>query len=604
LDSLKIRGNIIILVFALVFLGFAARLFSIQVLSKEYARKADSYVIKTKSIIPPRGNVFNRYGEIFVSNQPMFKMMITPKELFIPDTSVILQHLKMTQAELDQAIAKARAYSRQKESVIAQYIDLETCGKLQEGLWDARGISFDVSNKRSYQYEVGANILGYISEVNPQEIEESGGKYQIGDLIGKTGIERSHDTTLRGMQGKRKILVDVHNREVDVYANRRYDVEAVKGKDVMLGLDTELQLFGEQLMQGKRGSVVAIDPASGEILAFVSAPTYKPSVLTGSELYENWRALQRDSTKPLFNRPLMAAYPPGSIFKLAIALAALNEGVIQPETYYRCGGGFWRNKGKPGCRFHVSPLALGDAIKYSCNSYFAATYMDLLHHNQYDSIYQSFGVWKNYMDRMGIGRQLEVDLPYEKPGKLPSAEMYDRWYGHDRWIATTIISNAIGQGEMLMTPLQMANLSALIANRGKYVKPHFLKAVRGAENHWSRVPYDTVYTEIRPKHFATVIDAMEQVVASGTARRAIIEDVAVCGKTGTVENPHGEDHAVFLGFAPKERPRIAIAVIIENAGGGGRWAAPLGACMMEKYIKGEISSKKFEYNRLLNATFQ
>ncbi len=585
-------------------MGYAARLFSIQVLSDEYARKAESYVIKTKSIVPPRGNIFNRYGEIFVSNQPMFKMMITPKELSIPDTSILLRHLKMTQAELDQAIAKARDYSSQKESVIAQYIDLKTCGQLQEELWNASGISFSVSNKRSYQYEVGANILGYISEVNPREIEESNGKYQIGDLIGKTGIERSHDTTLRGLQGKRKILVDVHNREVGPYAGRRYDVEAVKGKDVMLGIDTELQQLGETLMEGKRGSIVAIDPATGEILAFISAPTYAPSVLTGRELYDNWRALQLDSTKPLFNRPLMAAYPPGSIFKLPIALAALNEGVITPDTYYRCGGGFWRNKGKPGCRFHISPLSLGNAIKHSCNSYFAATYMDFLHHSQYDSIYESFDVWRDYMDRMGIGRRLEVDLPYEKPGKLPTGEMYDRWYGHNRWIATTIISNSIGQGELLMTPMQMANMAAQIAGRGKYVKPHFLKAVRGEENHWNRVPYDTVYTRIEARHYNIVIDAMEQVVASGTARRAIIEGVAVCGKTGTVENPHGEDHSVFLGFAPKDRPRIAIAVILENAGGGGRWAAPLGACMMEKYLKGEIVSKKFEYERLKAATFK
>ncbi|MFK7921432.1 MAG: penicillin-binding protein 2 [Bacteroidia bacterium] len=603
MDQLKIRGGIIILFFALVFLSFGARLFSIQVVSTEYASRADRYVIKTKSIVPPRGNIYNRHGEIYVSNQPMFKMMVTPRNLHIPDTALLLKHLNMSKEELERAIAKAARHSSYKESVIAQHLDLETCGILQESLWDARGISFSVSNKRHYEYPVGANILGYISEVDSSDIKASGGKYRIGDLVGKTGIERSHDTTLRGIQGQRKIKVDVHNREVGSYANQRYDTAAVKGKDMMLGIDTELQAFGEALMQGKRGSIVAIEPSTGEILAFISAPAYDPSSLTGSELYENWRHLQRDSLKPLFNRPLMAAYPPGSVYKLANALAALNEGVINENTYYSCGGGFSRNKGKPGCRFHISPLALGNAIKHSCNSYFAATYMDFLHHPQYDSIYQAFDIWRAYMDRMGLGRKLGVDIPYEKPGKLPTGTMYDRWYGHNRWIATTIISNSIGQGEILMTPLQMANLATLIANRGTYVKPHFLKAIRGDENFWNRISYDTVDTEIAPYHYRTVIDAMVQVVAAGTARRAIIEGIDVAGKTGTVENPHGEDHSVFLGFAPADRPRIAIAAIIENAGGGGRWAAPLSACMMEKYLKGEIVSKKFEYNRLLNARF-
>lgn len=608
MDNLRVRGGIIMVGIGLVFLIFIWRLFTIQVLSTDYAKKADNYVIKVKSIIPPRGNIYNRYSQIYVSNRPTFNLMITPSELVIPDTSILKDFLNMTQEEIDEAIEKARDYSPLKESVFARYIDPETYGALQEKLWNFGGFSFTASTTRYYRHPVGGNILGYISEVNAREIEASNGKYIIGDLIGKSGIERAHDSTLRGEQGKQKILKDVHNREVGSYRNGKQDKPARKGKEVMLGIDTELQALGEELMRNKKGSIVAIEPSSGEILAFISAPSYDPSKLTGSELQRNWRKLQLDTLNPLFNRPLMAEYPPGSIFKLPVALAALNEGIITPETYYSCGGGFKRNRGKPGCRFHVTPLKLDNAIKYSCNSYFAATYMDFLHNTErFKDIYEAYNSWYTYMDLMGIGRKLYVDLPYEKDGNLPSSDLYDNeriFYGKGRWSATHIISNAIGQGEILMTPLQMANMVAMIANRGKYIPPHFVKGTKELDApHWDRMPYDTIRTGIAREHFRVVVDAMEQVVASGTARRAYISDMDVCGKTGTVQNPHGEDHAVFVGFAPKDNPVIAIAVIIENAGGGGRWAAPTGSVLIEKYIRREVKEKVFEKNRILETSF-
>lgn len=584
----------------LVFLLFSFRLFSIQVLSEEYARKADRYVIKSKSVIPPRGNIYNRYGEIFVSNRPMFNMLITRNELHIPDTSILRDYLGLTQQEIEERIAKA---PRLKETVFARFIDPETFGALQEQLWGFKGITFTASNKRYYQTPVGANILGYISEVSPKEIKNSDGKYKSGDFIGKSGIERSHDTTLRGEQGLKKVLTNVHNRVVGSYANGKYDTKSIKGKDIMLGIDTELQQFGEELMHNKKGSIVAIEPSTGEILAFVSAPAYDPNMLTGKELRKNWRKLRNDTLNPLYNRPLMARYPPGSIFKLPVALAALNEGVITPDTYYSCGGGFKRNKGKPGCRYHAA-MNLENAIKVSCNSYFAATYVDFLHHEKFGDFYEGYQKWFSYMKQMGIGRKLGVDIPYEVSGLLPTTQRYDKWYGESRWMATTVISNSIGQGEILMTPMQMANIASLIANRGKYLPPHFVRADRvSKDNDWERIPHDTVYTNIETRHYEMVIDAMEKVVASGTGGRARVDGYSVCGKTGTVENPHGKDHAVFLGFAPKHRPRIAIAVIIENAGGGGTWAAPTGGLMMEKYLKGEISSKKWEYQRVKNKSF-
>ncbi|MEL6253089.1 MAG: penicillin-binding transpeptidase domain-containing protein [Bacteroidota bacterium] len=612
MDNFIHRGNIIIGLIFLIFMVFVIRLFSIQVLSDEYARKAESYIIRTKSVVPPRGNIYNRKGEIYVSNRPMFSLTLTPAELYIPpeDTAVLLDFIDMTWPAFD-SLLKARSKSRAeslKESVLLRHIEPGEYGAMQEKLWDFSGLGFQANNRRNYQYAVGAHILGYVSEVNKRELRDSGGRYEPGDLIGKAGIERSLDTILRGVVGKKKVQKDKYSREVGEYAGGKFDIDPVKGDDILLGVDTDLQALGEELMEMKKGSIVAIEPRSGEILAFISAPTYKPDQLTGKELNSNWKALQKDSLYPLFNRPLMAEYPPGSIFKIPLALAALNEGVITKDTYYRCGGGFWRNKGKPGCRLHYHPLKLKDAIKLSCNSYFAATYMDFLDSPIYNDMYKGFETWHRYMSVMGVGKRLNVDMPYEKPGQLPAASMYDNekyWYGRNRWSATTVISNAIGQGELLMTPLQMANLSALVANRGTYVSPHFLRASRSSRNEaWEMIPQETISTQINRQHFEDVIIAMEEGVEAGTGRRAYLEGFRVAGKTGTVQNPHGEDHSVFIGFAPVENPQIAIAVVIENAGGGGRWAAPTAGILMEQYLTQKVEQKKWEYQRIKQARFK
>ncbi|MDX1907287.1 MAG: penicillin-binding protein 2 [Bacteroidia bacterium] len=606
MENLERRGTIIIIFIALVFGTFIIRLFTIQVLNEEYSSQAENYVIRHKQITPPRGNIYNRHGEIFVSNRPMFSMLITPEELMIRDTTFLSRQLGIPVPELIEMIRTRRINqaAAKQEAVFARYIEPENYGALQEQLWDSRGITFSASLKRYYRYPIGANILGYISEVSPSEIKSNPDKYHSGDLIGKAGIERSYDTILRGVPGVRQVLKNVNGREVGSHANGKYDQPAIKGTDIMLGIDTDLQRFGEELMRNKKGSIVAIEPATGEILAFVSAPTYDPAKLTGKDYYQNWPLLKKDSLNPLYNRPLMARYPPGSIFKLAVALAALNEGTLTPETFYGCGGGFKRNKGKPGCRFHPSPLQLEGAIQYSCNSYFAATYMDFLHHDKFPDFYTGYNTWYKYMSLLGVGTKLNVDVPYEVSGLLPAAQRYDKIYGVDNWKATTIISNAIGQGEILMTPLQMANMVAIIANRGKYLPPHFVRAKRpdGAIE-WIRTSYDTTYTGIRREHFEVVIDAMEKVVSQGTARRAFIEEISICGKTGTVENPHGEDHAVFIGFAPRDNPRIAVAVVIENAGGGGSWAAPTASLMIEQYLRGTITAKQAEYERISQASF-
>ena len=607
-DPYKSRGTLLIILAGAVFVLFGIRLYHVQILSEQYAGKSNM-VRKERVIQPPRGNIYDRHGHIYVSNSPLFDLRITPHKLHIPDTTLLSELLDIDRGQLDALVHKAMQGPRYQESILARYIDPYAHGVMQEKLWDFNGIHFYASSKRQYRFPVGANFLGYISEVSQKDIRVSDGYYQNGDVKGKSGVERSYEELLHGKKGKRVALFDPHGREVGSYYDGKYDQPAIKGVDLMMGIDADLQALGEELMYHKKGSIVAIEPQSGEILAFVSAPTYRPDMLTGKELARNWTRLEQDSMEPLFNRPLMAEYPPGSIFKVAIGLAALNEGVITPQTFYSCGGGFKRNKGKPGCRLHPHPLRLSNAVKYSCNSYFAATYMDFLHHDKYKNIYEGFHTWRSYMDELGIGRKLGVDIPYEKPGLLPDTSMYDnakRWYGHNRWSATTIISNAIGQGEILMTPLQMAHFAAIIANRGYYFTPHFVKAIKNNEKGglWEYQKQDRTYTHIDPRHFNVMVDAMGQVVSSGTARRAYIEGIQVCGKTGTVENPHGLDHATFIGFAPKSNPRIAIAVIVENCGGGGgKWAAPMASVLIERYLNGKVEQKNWEYIRLLKADF-
>lgn len=602
MDTLRIRGNVILFIMGLCLLIYIGRLLSIQVLNQEYEQRATRTVIKTRPIIPPRGNIYSRHGDIYVSNRPVFNLHITASELYIPDTTLLLSLLDISREELDAKIAVARKKFSFKEYLIARNIEKETYGVMLERLIDFRGISFSVANKRHYNHPVGGNVLGYINEVGQADIDASNGRYRMGDLIGRTGIERSQDTILRGKQGNYKVLVNVTGKVVGPYANGKFDDPAEKGQDIMLGIDTRLQEVGEKLMQGKKGSIVAIEPKSGEILAFISAPTYDPTALTGKKFGENFERLKRDSLSPLFNRPLRARYPPGSIFKIPLALAALEENIINPNTYYSCGGGFKRNRGKPGCRFHA-PQKLKSAIRVSCNSYFAATYYDFIHSKQYEDQYEGYNTWYRYMEEMGIGKELNIDIPYEIKGLLPTANYYDKLY-RKRWNGMSIISNSIGQGEILMTPVQMAHMVSIVANRGSYVYPHFVRAVRSKTGRdWIRIPHDQNRVSISLKNFELVIEAMENVVNGGTAGRAYISDIPIAGKTGTVENPHGEDHAVFVGFAPVEQPRIAIAVVIENAGGGGSWAAPTASVLIEQYIRGEVKEKVWEQERIKKVRF-
>jgi penicillin-binding protein 2 len=392
----------------------------------------------------------------------------------------------------------------------------------------------------------------------------------------------------------RKVIRDVHNREVGPFAGGELDTLPVKGQDLVISLDLDLQRYGEQLMAGKFGSIVAIEPATGEVIAFISAPTYDPRLLlTGSRFSSNYQRLEADSLIPLFNRPLQATYPPGSTFKLISGLAALQEGTLTPETFYGCAGGFIRNGGKPACHGHPSPLTFVNAVQHSCNAYFAATYVDFINNRKFANPIEGYKRWYYYISSFGIGQKLGIDIPNEKPGSLWTAERYTSQYRTQDWNGFRNLSNSIGQGEVLLTPLQMANMVAAIANRGYWVTPHFFRSLFHTPDS-QVVQFERHTIPIDRNYFEMCIEGMQLVVESGTGTGAFIPGIAVCGKTGTAQNPHGEDHSVFVAFAPRDTPRIAIAVVVENAGFGGVWAAPIAALMIEKYLTDTVRNRARE----------
>jgi len=607
MNDLKIRGNIFFGIIAVILSIYIVRLFFLQVISSDFSASASKNLIKKIVLQPARGIIYDRKNNIYVTNTPIFDIMVVPEDLKFSDstefTAVFEKTLRIPPENIWNNIAAARKYNKKKPSILEKQIDAMRFSTLQEKLWEFEGLQTIVRNTREYKFRAGGNFLGYISEVSKSDIEKNN-YYSQGDLMGKTGIERNYEELLRGVKGIKSVMVDVHGREVGVFNEGKHDIKPEKGNDIQISIDAELQEFAEELMRNKVGSIVAIEPATGEILAFVSAPSYDPNLLSGGILPVNYRKLQLDSLLPLFNRPLMAMYPPGSVFKLVNALVALEEGIVTPGTTYGCAMGFLRNGGRPGCHSHASPTHVSTAIQYSCNAYFASIYIDMLNSNKYKDVYEGYETWRKYMSLFGGGRKIGVDIPNEKPGMLPRKTYYDKVYGVNRWKSMNTVSNSIGQGEVLMTPLQMANVVASIANRGYYIEPHFLKKIYdvNADERRKYLNFDTIKIPIKYEYFELVVEAMEKVVTAGTGRQALTRDITVCGKTGTAQNPHGDDHSVFIAFAPKDNPKIAIAVIVENAGFGGTWAAPISSLVIEKYLTREISDT-YKLNRILEADF-
>jgi penicillin-binding protein 2 len=590
----KERRWIIILIFMSVGFVFILRLFFLQVVTDKWAAKAAAITEKKITTYPARGLVYDRNNKLMVANKAIYDLMVVPSEVKKDlNKEAFCKLINIDTAQFNQRFNAAKKYSPYKPSVLVSQIPSEEFGKIADQLIYFPGFIAAPRTLRDYPLPIAAHSLGYISEVSPSQIEKNP-YYKSGDYIGTSGIEQTYEKELRGKRGVRYIVVDVFNNEIEAFKNGEYDTAAFSGDNLVLTLDADLQAYGEKLMQNKKGSIVAIQPSTGEILALVSSPGYDPNLLVGRERSQNFKALQmNDSLGPLFNRTINAQYRPGSIFKIVESLIALNEGVITPETRIRC------NRGIIGCHGPHSNDDLLNAIVHSCNPYFRDVYRRLIQRGNYPSIYkdseEGLKRWRELVMKFGFGKQLGLDIRGEKGGQVPGVELYNKWYGEGSWAFSTIYSNAIGEGELLVVPLQMANLAAIIANKGYFYTPHLVKSF--GKDRAIREEYTIKNsTEVKEEYFDLVQEAMYRVVNQdgGTARRARMSDIAVCGKTGTVQNGDYPDHSVFIAFAPRENPQIAIAVYVEYAGFGGTWAAPISALMIEKYLKGEISDERKE----------
>lgn len=584
-----------------IFVIFLGRLFYIQVVTDSYSLWAAQNAIRKVTVYPARGVIYDRNGERVVVNRPIYDLMLIPLQMAEKmDTASFCALLEIDKAVFIERVQKARKFSRFKPSLFQAQISVEEFAAIQERLHEFPGFYAESRTVRYYPMGGAAHVLGYIGEVNDAKIAASEGYYQMGDYIGIAGIELSYETALRGKRGVRYQYVDVHNRIVGSYKEGEFDSAAVSGEQLELSIDIQLQQYVEQLFAGKKGSAVAIEPSTGEILAFVSAPNYDPNLLVGSVRGKNYRALANDSLKPLFNRPLQAQYPPGSIFKPIQALIGQELGLLKPTTRYPCGGGYKMGSHTVKCTHVHTALNLEESIQFSCNPYYCWAFKTMVDHNGTLKPFEGYEIWRTFMNRFTVGTRTGIDIPNEVKGILPSVEYYNKIHGSNRWRANSIISLSIGQGEVAMTPLQMANTMAIIANKGWYYPPHLVKSV-GDEK---KIPegYDgKIEMGIQVAYFDVVMEAMQKVVDEGTARAyGKLDSIAICGKTGTAQNPHGKDHAVFVCFAPRENPKIAIAVMVENAGFGGVWAAPIASLMIEKYLLGGTKRPDLE-KRILEA---
>jgi len=572
-----------------------ARLFYIQIIDKTYRVSAANNALRPVTQYPARGLVYDRNGELIVYNQAAYDLLVIPVQTSAFDTVRFNQILGITMADFKARMKAAISYSRRAPSVFMKMISSETYALLQEELYRFPGFYVQARTLRKYTRPVAAHLLGYVGEVDNKLIAKDR-YYRSGDYIGVSGLEKSYEEHLRGRKGVNIFLVDVHNNIKGSYADGRYDTIAVPGTNLWSTIDLTLQEYGERLMQNKTGSIVAIEPATGEILALVSSPTYDPALLVGRVRSENFSMLQADTVKPLFDRALMASYPPGSTFKIMNGLIGLQEEVIRPTSLFSCSNGYHAGSLTVGCHSHSSPLNLVQAVAQSCNAWFCNAFRNTLENPKYNSIQDAFDKWRDYLVAFGFGNKLGIDLSNELPGNIPARSYYDRYYGKDRWKALTVISLAIGQGEIGATPLQMANMAAVIANRGSFYIPHVVKKI--GDNGAPSPLYTQKYiTGISPENFEPVIEGMEGAVNGGpgsTARGARLDSIIICGKTGTAQNPHGKDHSIFVAFAPKDNPQIAIAVYVENAGFGSTFAAPIASLLIEKYLTGEVKRAYLE----------
>ena len=591
------KKNVLIIGVLAVGLILVLQLFNLQILNDQYKITAENNAYKYVTRYPVRGLIMDRNGNILVGNKNTYDIMVTPIEVKEFDTLDFCSIFNLDTLEVRQKFKEYRKYRRRigyQALTFLKQVSSMQYSIFMEKAYKFPGFSAISRTSRNYPFAAGANLFGYVTEVDADFIKKNPG-YRSGDYVGASGLEKSYEGVLKGEKGYNILLRDVHNRIQSSFEDGAHDKNAVPGKDIISTIDGHLQQYGEHLMQNKVGSVVAIEPSTGEILALISSPGIDIDQL--ASISKHYKEIVNDPYKPMFNRAVMSAYPPGSVFKLVNGLIGLQEGVITPQTKYNCNLGYYYGDRKLGCHAHPSPLDFTQSIMMSCNAYYCYVFRAIIENRKYGSVSEAFDNWREMVMSFGFGRKLGSDFPAELGGTLPTSKTYDKIYGKNRWRAHSIISLSIGQGEIGATPLHLANLAATIANRGYYYIPHLVKDSPDTTIH-PRFK-ERNYTMVDTSHFHKVIQGMWQAVnsepgAGGTARLAHVEGLDICGKTGTAQNPHGKDNAVFICFAPRENPKIAIAAYIENAGFGGTWAAPIASLMIEKYLNGEISRKDLE----------
>ena len=596
-NNLSTRKLLVMGVFATVGAIFIIKLFLLQVIDKHYKQLADNNALRFVTQYPARGKIYDRNGKLLVFNEAVYDLMVTPKRAMKVDsvhpfdTLAFCRLLDITKESYIERMNKAKKESYLKPSPFVTQISKEDYAHIAEVLYRFPGFFFQTRTVRHYPNAIAAHTLGDIGPISQAEYEKDD-YYSKNDYIGKSGIEKSYEQELRGEKGLKVMMVDVHNREMGSFMDGELDHDPVPGKDIYLGLDADLQAYGEQLMVGKIGSIVALEPATGQILAFVTSPTYDPNLLVGRERAANYKELQDDPMKPLINRAISGTYPPGSTFKTVVGMIAMQSGSITPATCFHCSG---QGSLPIKCTHsHGSSPDFANAIMNSCNPYFYESFKATINNPKFGNIKKGYEYWKDMTYKLGLGHTFGTDIPYERSGNIPSREYYDKMY-KDQWNSVTIRSLGIGQGEVLVTPLQLANIAALIANEGYYYPPHLIKCF-GDTTAIPEVMTTRVESGIDPRHVRVMKQGLRTVFSgpAGTARRFEMKDIAQCGKTGTAQNPHGNYHSNFIAFAPAEDPKIALAVIIENGGYGATWAAPIASLMIEKYIRGYTVREELE----------
>ena len=589
------RKYVIIFIFTMVLVLFIVKLYYLQVVENKYSTSAKNLVIRTITEYPMRGLIYDRNGKLIVYNDAVYDLMVIPRQIKNFDTAEFCTLLNIDSTYFKKRMKKAIRYSRYKPSVFIKQLSKDEYAKIEDKMYKFKGFFVQRRALRKYTKPIAGHLLGSVGEVNQRDLKRDR-YYCSGDYIGKSGIERFYEKLLRGSKGTTMIQVDVHNRNKGSYQNGKYDTLAVPGKNLTLSIDADLQAYGEKLMQNKVGSIVIIEPKSGDILAMISSPGFDLNLLIGRARSKNYTLSRNDSLKPLMNRAVMGAYPPGSTFKMINALVALQERAITRNTKFTCQG----PESVPiRCtHHHKTPLALNEAIKQSCNPYFWNTFKSLLNKPSLGGTHQAYEKWYNDVKSFGFGQKFNTDIPFELKGNIPSRAYFDKLY-RGSWNALTVRSLAIGQGEILVTPIQLANLAAVIANKGYYYPPHFLRQAVG-EDSIMALFRTKINTSVEPKYFDIVQHAMRDVFSMehGTAHYYEVDTLQQCGKTGTVQNPHGEDHSLFIAFAPLDNPKIAVSVVVENGGYGSKWAAPIASLLIEKYLTGTVKRKRLEKRML------